>query len=100
MFSVGRKNFEGNGSIIACRFQLRDMLWPIDGGPGRSPQGEMLVGSAIIVREMDVQQFASEPIQILFPPILVGLQLGMAAVQMKPQQGHLIQDFYQPCAAT
>ena len=35
---------------------------------------------------MDVQKLMTEPIQVLVPPIIATLQLGMTAVQMKSEQ--------------
>ncbi len=59
----------------------------------RLPQRKVLIGGAIIVRQVDVGQFRAESVKVFVPPVVASLQCGVAAVQMKAKQRHVGQKF-------
>jgi hypothetical protein len=52
----------------------------------------MLVGPAVVLREVDMQQLLAQAVEVVIPAVLTPLQLGVAAVQVEPEQRNPIQE--------
>jgi hypothetical protein len=60
----------------------------------------LLVGGAVVVGQVDVQEFVSQPGEVFLPAVVMPFHLGMAAVEMEPQQGYPLHDLDELLQAT
>jgi hypothetical protein len=51
-----------------------------------------LVGHAVVLREVNVQERVPQPVKVLAPTVVAPLQFGVPAVQREWQERHPVQD--------
>src|SRR4051794_29393663 len=70
MLPLGREDLQGDRPVVAGRPEPGDPGGPVRGAPRGRAQRQVLVGRAVVLREVDVQQFLAQAFEVLIPAVL------------------------------
>src|SRR4051794_22725719 len=86
VLSLRREDLQCYGPVVAGRLEPGDLGGPVRVAPRGRAQRQMLVGRAVVLGEVDVEQLLAQAVEVLIPAVLTPLQLGVTAVQVEPEQ--------------